>query len=204
MLGGLQVIVEREGRRPPRPEPDKLLTQIPAGALPENEDPGVVVPVTEEPNGVLPKPDEPKPRPRPKPVPETFYVCNGLPGPQGPEGPQGPVGPAGPVVNVPISPKVCQSSTRIGVRLFLPPRLGRFGVVNLRIAKVDGPLRFNANVRVRVSRTNINGPRFVFVPIRNRNCGPYLVTVGRGSVEPVIQIWNITGRFGLKRTTLTG
>jgi hypothetical protein len=108
------------------------------------------------------------------------------------------------VINVPSQPKVCQSSTRIGVRLFLPPRLARYGVVRLQIAKVNGPLRFDQNVRVRVSRNNINGRRFVFVPIRNRNCGPYLITVGRGSIEPVIQIWNITGRFGLKRTTITG
>jgi hypothetical protein len=102
------------------------------------------------------------------------------------------------------TPKVCQSSTRIGVRLFLPPRLARFGVVRLQIAKVNGPLRFNKNVRTRVPRDNPNGPVFVFVPLRARNCGSYLITVGRGSVEPVIQIWKITGRFGLVRTTITG
>jgi hypothetical protein len=203
--GGLKVVVEREGRKRPPFEPGPFLNQIPEGAVPESEDPGVVAPVVKEPE----EPKDPKPDfvPRPKPVPETFYVCNGLPGQDGPIGPIGPIGPAGPAgpsVTVPVQPKVCQSSTRIGVRLFLPSRLARFGVVRLAIAKVNGPLRFNQNVRVRVSRSNPTGQRFVFVPIRNRNCGSYLVTVGRGSIEPVVQIWQITGRFGLKRTTLTG
>ena len=91
---------------------------------------------------------------------------------------------------------------RLGVRLFLPPRLGRFGVVRLRIATTTNPARFNANVRVRTPRNGVG--RFIFVPIRNRNCGSYVLTVSRGSVEPVVQVWRITGRFGLTRTTITG
>jgi hypothetical protein len=90
--------------------------------------------------------------------------------------------------------------------MFLTPALARFGVVRLQIAKVNGPLRFDQNVRTRIPRS---GPRrvFVFVPLRARNCGSYLITVSRGpasQVEPMIQIWQITGRFGLKRTTITG
>lgn len=212
--GGIKVVVingRRDGDQVAFPD-----QVIEPGAVPESEDPGV--PIT---NGEGPPPPKvnPKPdfKPRPDPPDDTFFVCDGATGPAGPAGPVGPAGPAGPAgppgavqlpgggIGIPTpTAKVCQSSTRIGVRMFLPPALGRFGVVRLTVQKVNGPVRFSENVRVRVSRTNRNGPRFVFVPLRARNCGSYLVTASRGGVEPLIQIWQITGRFGLKRTTITG
>lgn len=212
--GGIKVVVQN-GRKDGDSQvafPDQL--PLPPGALPESEDPGV--PVTDGDGPPPPKPDEPRfnPRPRPDPPDETFFICNGATGPAGPQGPAGAPGAQGPPgavqlpgggtgIPTPIA-KVCQSSTRIGVRMFLPPRLGRFGVIRLTVQKVNGPVRFSGNQRVRVPRSNLNGPRFVFVPLRARNCGSYLITASRGSVEPLIQIWQITGRFGLKRTTITG
>lgn len=144
----------------------------------------------------------------PPPEPTVFFICNGAPGPTGPAGPPGPPGvglpgpPGPPGPAGPVAPR-CQSSTRLGVRLFLPARFNRFTVARLRIAKApSGTVRFNQNVRIRVPRT---GPgRFVYVPLRNRNCGSYLLTVSRAGVEPVVQVWRITGRFGLTRTTITG
>lgn len=204
--GGIKVTVVN-GKRDGSDQP-AFPDQIAPGAVEPSEDPGQVTT-----NGEGPPPPKPEIRvPKPDPADEVFFVCNGATGPAGPAGPQGPQGPPGAVqlpsggTGIPTvgTPKVCQSSTRIGVRLFLPPRLARFGVVRLQIAKVNGPLRFNKNVRTRVPRDNPNGPVFVFVPLRARNCGSYLITVGRGSVEPVIQIWKITGRFGLVRTTITG
>jgi hypothetical protein len=168
-----------------------------------------------------PPPTGSKPTPPEDQPDETFFVCNGIPGPPGPAGPPGPQGPPGPAgppgtagapgtpSNPIVTPPVCHSSTRLGVRMFLPRRLGLFNVVNLRIQKSNSPVvRFNGPLRVRDTRpsSKVQG-RFIFVPLRDRNCGSYLLTVSHGpaaQVEPLIQIWQITGRFGLKRTTITG
>lgn len=144
-----------------------------------------------------------------------FYVCNGLPGipgpagpagDQGPAGPGGPAGPAGPpgqIINGGPDRPSCLSSHRTGVRMFLPISLGRYGNVRLTIA---GPsprgVRFDRLVRVRSTATG--GGRYVFVPLLARRCGTYIVQAGRPNVDPLVQLWRITGRFGLTRVTITG
>lgn len=155
-----------------------------------------------------------KPEPQEDPPDETFFICNGIngtngtdgaPGPQGPAGIPGVVGLTGPQgpQGLPGSPgRRCQSSVRLGVRFFLPARLGVFN--RLRLA-IRGPnsqrIRLNSIVRVRTPANG--GGRFVFVPLRNRNCGRYILTLnGPSGVRPVAGLWTITGRFGLKRQPL--
>ena len=168
---------------------------------------------------------------RPNRPDETFYVCDGEPGPTGPAGPTGPIGPGGPggpvgpigpagpagpagppgVVGLPgpagppgppgAADRVCRSSTRLGVRFFLPARFARLPIVRL---VVRGPnttaIRFNGVVRVRTART---GGRFVFVPMRARNCGRYIISVnGPAGLRPLVGAWTVTGRFGLTRQRL--
>jgi hypothetical protein len=166
-------------------------------------------------------PVKPEP-PKTDPQDETFYVCNGIDGIAGPPGPAGPAGPQGPpgtpgtpgIPGTPGTPglpgtnppPICHSSNRQGVRMFLPARLARFSAVNLRVQKVGSAvIRFSELLRVRNTRpsSKVQG-RYIYVPIQARNCGSYLLTASRGSVEPLIQIWRITGRFGLTRTTITG
>jgi hypothetical protein len=91
---------------------------------------------------------------------------------------------------------------RLGVRFFLPPRLAVFGSLRLVIR---GPnttaIRFNGIIRV---RTPANGKgKFVYIPLRDRNCGRYILTLnGPAGVAPVSGLWTITGRFGLTRKQL--
>lgn len=135
------------------------------------------------------------------PQDETFYVCNGAPGTDGDDGAAGapgPIGePGGPAVG-PIARK-CTTSVRTGARVYLPPSLR--GNKKLRLT-IQGPnttkVRFDKSVLVRTLK-NGNRP-FVFVPLRNRNCGSYIVTVrARGAVKPITELWNITGLYGLNR-----
>jgi hypothetical protein len=141
----------------------------------------------------------------PDPPDEIHFVCNGLPGAPGPAGPPGPPGPPG--ATGPAGPAGgaaarCQSSTRLGVRMFLPRRLGIFNTARLRIQGPNSPnVRFNSVVRIRSPR--VGGGRFIFVPLRNRNCGRYVLTVIRPEVRSFAQLWTITGRFGLRRQPLT-
>ena len=152
--------------------------------------------------------------PRVDPPDDVFYVCNGVdgapgapgaPGATGATGPTGPPGVAGPAgaqgpIGIPGRPDAprCQSSTLIGQRFFPPARLAIFS--NLRLV-IRGPnttnIRFNSIIRV---RTASNGKRFVYIPLRNRNCGRYIITLnGPAGIQPVAGLWTITGRFGLIR-----
>ena len=91
---------------------------------------------------------------------------------------------------------------RLGVRFFLPPRLAQF---NRLLLTIRGPnttnVRFNGFVPVKTPRFGQGTQRFVFVPIRARNCGAYTLVLSRPgtSVRPVAGLWTITGRFGLTR-----
>lgn len=173
---------------------------------------------TEEPEpvqlaqGYEPKePEQPK-TPKEDPPDETFFVCNGLPGPPGPPGPPGANGTNGANGSTPTpttsasaagtrsssSPRKCFSSARLAVRFILPARLADFNSLRLVIR---GPnttkIRFN---KIMLVRTAKNGKRFVFVPLRARNCGRYIVTLnGPANVKPLAGQWTITGGFGLKR-----
>jgi hypothetical protein len=136
------------------------------------------------------------------PADETFYVCNGAPGTNGSDGPAGapgPIGePGGPGTTPPTARK-CTTSVRTGARVYLPPALR--GNKKLRLT-IQGPsttrVRFDKNVLVRTLK---DGRRpFVFVPLRNRNCGSYIITVrAKGAAKPVTELWNITGLYGLNR-----
>ena len=100
---------------------------------------------------------------RPSPSPTGLLRLQRRAGCRGAPGPPGPAGPAGPRVRrvrpgaagQPCAAKSATPRCACGVRLFLPPRLGRFGVVRLRDRQGQRPLRFNGIVRV---RTPANGP----------------------------------------------
>ena len=149
------------------------------------------------------KEKQPPKEPDPDPTDETFYVCNGAPGADGDDGASGapgPIGePGGPGVTPPAARK-CTTSVRQYGRVYLPQRLR--GHKKLRL-QLQGPntakMRFNKNVLVRTLKDGSNP--FVLVPLRNRNCGSYIVTVRakNASIAPVSELWTITGLYGLSR-----
>jgi hypothetical protein len=139
-------------------------------------------------------------QPEPDPKDEVLYVCNGVPaisepGIPGIVGPSGPPGAPGPSATL---PRRCLPSVRLNQRLVLPSSLRNNKKVRL---VVQGPnaknVRFNKNVQV---RTRNDSRQFIRVPMRNRNCGSYIITVSApGAAKSVTQIWTVTGLFGLKR-----
>jgi hypothetical protein len=155
---------------------------------------------------VMTQANKPKTPPKPDPKDETFYVCNGAPGTNGSTGPVGAPGPKGEPGGpgtVPVVRK-CTTSVRTNARVYLPKPLR--GNKKLRLV-IQGPnttnIRFNKNVLVHTLKDG-NRP-FVFVPLRNRNCGSYIITVRApySSVKPVTELWNITGLYGLNRKRIS-
>lgn len=141
--------------------------------------------------------------PNPDPADETFYVCNGAPGADGDDGASGapgPIGEPGGPGTVPPTARKCTTSVRQYGRVYLPQRLRGFKKLRLTL---QGPntakTRFNKNVLVRTFADGSNP--FVLVPLRNRNCGSYIVTVRskNANIRPVTELWNITGLYGLTR-----
>jgi len=140
---------------------------------------------------------------QPDPPDEIYYVCNGAPGDDGATGAPGPIGePGGPGTTPPVARK-CTTSVRQYGRVYLPKRLR--GNEKLRL-QLQGPnttkMRFNKNVKVRTFADGSNP--FVLVPLRNRNCGSYIVTVRsrNNAVAPVSELWTITGLYGLSRVPI--
>jgi hypothetical protein len=131
---------------------------------------------------------------------EIFYICNGI---NGKDGAPGATGPPGPVVVIPPNPdeppKKCFSSARLGVRFFLPKRLRDFPSLRLVIRGPNSMnIRLNKIMRVRTPLRG--GNEFVFVPMRARNCGEYIISInGPANVKPVFEKWEVTGGFGLRR-----
>jgi hypothetical protein len=146
-----------------------------------------------------------KPAPPPDPKDGVFYVCNGAPGTNGAPGPAGPAGEVG-SVGAPgpagaagqNTSRSCVTSVRDGARMYLPSGLRNQKRVQLQI---QGPnttkLRYDKSVVV--GTTTSNRP-FVFVPLLNRGCGSYIVTVrAENASKPIAELWKITGLFGLHR-----
>ncbi len=78
-----------------------------------------------------------------------------------------------------------QSSVRLGLRFFLPARLAAsYRKVQLTIR---GPnttnVRFNGLVPVKTPKFGQGTRRFIFVPMRARNCGAYTLVVRRGGTS---------------------
>jgi hypothetical protein len=139
--------------------------------------------------------------PPPDPPDSTTFVCNGGPGPAGPTGPPGPPGPPGAttIVTPPVA-KRCGPSVRLRVRFLLP---ARFDGRRVQLT-IQGPsttaVRFRGSVPVLTPRFGQGTQRFIYVPLRNRNCGVYLLRLHQDGAGPdLLGAWTITGLFGLNR-----